>query len=154
MAQLLWRRRFLKLCQMIVFLLFHHYLPLKKGRVPLSKEALCQVCLKYALEWFCWRLKIYFNLFFSISLLSPIGEGQGLSFEQTWVPFTHGCFVTSLDEICPVVLDKILLICYYLPLEKGRGSSAVYVWVPFTQGCFVPSFLKFAQLFWRRRRKC
>ena len=28
------------------------------------------------------------------------------SFEQTWIPFTQGCFVPNLVEIAPVVLEK------------------------------------------------
>ena len=28
------------------------------------------------------------------------------SFEETWIPFTQGCFVPSLVEIGPVVLEK------------------------------------------------
>ena len=43
---------------------------------------------------------------FAISLLSPIGKGLGPSFEQTWIPFTQGCFVPSLVEIDPMVLEK------------------------------------------------
>ena len=31
---------------------------------------------------------------------------RGPSFEQTWIPFTYGCFVPSLVEIGPVVLEK------------------------------------------------
>ena len=32
----------------------------------------------------------------------------GSSFEETWIPFTQGCFVPRLVEIGPVVLEKIL----------------------------------------------
>ena len=39
-------------------------------------------------------------------LLSPFGKGRDPSFEQTWIPFTQGCFVPSLIEIGPVVLEK------------------------------------------------
>ena len=35
-----------------------------------------------------------------------LGIGRGLSFEQTWINFTHWCFVPSLVEIGPVVLEK------------------------------------------------
>ena len=35
-----------------------------------------------------------------------LGELIGSSFEQTWIPFTQGCFVPSLVEIGPVVLEK------------------------------------------------
>ena len=31
---------------------------------------------------------------------------NGSSFEQTWIPFTQGCFVPNLVEIGPVVLEK------------------------------------------------
>ena len=41
-----------------------------------------------------------------ISKLSPLWEGLGLSFEQTWIPFTKGYFVPISVEICPVVLEK------------------------------------------------
>ena len=33
-------------------------------------------------------------------------RGRGPSFEQTWIPFTQGCFVPSLVVIGPVVLEK------------------------------------------------
>ena len=43
---------------------------------------------------------------FIISQLSPLWEGHGPSFEQTWIPFTQEYFVPSLVEIGPVVLEK------------------------------------------------
>ena len=43
---------------------------------------------------------------FAISLLSLLGKGRGPSFEQTLIPFTQGCFVLSLVEIGPLVLEK------------------------------------------------
>ena len=62
--------------------------------------------------------KMYFRYFLVITL----GKGYGPLFEQTWIPFTQGCFVRSLVEIGPVVLEKkilkFLLFRYYLPLEK------------------------------------
>ena len=55
-------------------------------------------------RWF-WR-KIFLN-FVNVFLLfrksSPLGKGRGLSFEQTWIRFTQGCFVPSLVEIGLVV---------------------------------------------------
>ena len=48
----------------------------------------------------------YFEHIFTISLLSPLGEGRGSSFEQTWTPSNQGCFVPSLVEIGSVVLEK------------------------------------------------
>ena len=38
--------------------------------------------------------------------LSPHGKGRGPSFEGTWNPSTQGCFVPSLVEIGPLVLEK------------------------------------------------
>ena len=58
------------------------------------------VSLKLA-QWF-WRS------IFTISQLSSLWKGLGLSFEQTWVPFTWECFVPSLVEIGTVVLEKKL----------------------------------------------
>ena len=70
------------------------------------KDALWQVWLKMA-KWF-WRRRFlnFVNVFsifrylyfFAISQLSPLGKGQGPSFQQTWIPFTQGCFVPSLVE--------------------------------------------------------
>ena len=37
--------------------------------------------------------------------LSNLGKGRDPSFEQTWIPFTHGCFESSLVEIGQVVLE-------------------------------------------------
>ena len=36
----------------------------------------------------------------------PLERDGGPSFQQTWIPFTLGCFVPSLVEIGPVVLEK------------------------------------------------
>ena len=43
---------------------------------------------------------------FAILLLSPLWKGRGPSCEQSWIPFTQGCFVPSLVEIGSVVLEK------------------------------------------------
>ena len=50
--------------------------------------------------------KIFKSFFiFIISQWSPLSEGRGPSFEQTWVPYTRGYFVSSLVEIGPVILE-------------------------------------------------
>ena len=54
-------------------------------------------------QWFWRRL---FLIFAVISLLSLYGKEHGISFEQTLIPFSQGCFVPSLVEIGGVVLDK------------------------------------------------
>ena len=113
MAQWFWRRRFLKILN--VLLLFHNYLPFEKGVVlhlnklesPSPKNALCQVWMK--LEQWIWRRRFFvvFNVFFTISQLSPLWEGRGPSVEQSWIPFTQGYFVPSLVEIGPWKCEKI-----------------------------------------------
>ena len=68
---------------------------------------------------------------FAIFLLSPLGKEHGPSFEQTRFPFTQGCFVPSLVEIGPVVLNKkkiqvcqcIFAISLLSPLGKECGPS-------------------------------
>ena len=70
----------------------------------------------------------------SLVEIDPVKPRQGPSVEQTWVPFTKGCFVSSLVEIGLEVLEKkIIKFCQcifsilnlfhnYLSLEKGSGS--------------------------------
>ena len=62
-------------------------------------------------------------MYFAISLLFSIEKQCGPKFEQIWILNTQGCFVPSLVEIGPVVLEKFInvfsLFHYYLPLEKG-----------------------------------
>ena len=60
---------------------------------------------------------------FAILLLSPLCKGRGPSFEQTWVPFTQGCFVPSLFEIGPMVLESKMWKIYRQmnrPTEDGK----------------------------------
>ena len=62
-----------------------------------------------------------------------------ISFEQTWITLTQGCFVSSLVEIGPVVLEKTIYVklMYFLyfviifPFEEG-----VVLHLLCTQGCF------------------
>ena len=87
---------------------------------------------------------------FAISQLSPLGKGRGPSFEQTWIPFTRGCFVPSLVEIGSVILEKkiyefrqcIFAFSLLSPLGEGWGPSFEQTWIPFTQEYFVPSLVK------------
>ena len=46
------------------------------------------------------------NVIIVISLLSPLGKGCGPSFEEIWIFLKLGCFVPSLVEIGPVILEK------------------------------------------------
>ena len=69
---------------------------------------------------------------------------------KTWIPFTQECFVTSLVESGPVVMEEdflkfrqfIYALSYLSPRLKVCGPSFKQNWIPFTQGCIVPSFEK------------
>ena len=39
--------------------------------------------------------------------LSTFWEFNGSSYQQSWIPFTQGCFMPNLVEIGPVVLEKM-----------------------------------------------
>ena len=68
------------------------------------------------------------------------------------------CFMSSLVEISPVVLEKsigfrhgIFSISLLSPRGKWHDPSFESTWIPFTQGGFHLSWLKLAQLFWGGR---
>ena len=55
--------------------------------------------------------RIYLMLWMYILLFcNNLGKGRGPSFEQSWILFTQGCFVSSLIEIDPVVLEKKMTV--------------------------------------------
>ena len=95
-------------------------------------------------------------------LLSPFEKGWGPSFEQNWIYITRGCFVPSLLEISPVVLEKkIFEFCQYIfiqlllsPLGKGHVLHLTKLEFPLLTAALYQVRLKLAQWFWRRRRKC
>ena len=152
------------------FLLFRSYLPLekdvrvKKLEYHLPKDALCQVWLKLA-QWF-WRSKKilkFHQCIFVISWLSFLGKGQDPSFEQNWIQFTMpGCFVLSLVEIGQAVLEKKILkfvnvfspFRNYLPFGKDVALDLNKLESPSPKDTLCQVWLKLAQWFWRRRRKC
>ena len=86
-------------------------------------------------------------------------EFIGSSFEQTWIPFIHGCFVPSLVEIGLVVLEKRIFIFInvfslfrsYLPLEKDRALHLNKLEFPSPKDAFCQVWLKLVQWFCRRR---
>ena len=102
----------------------------------------------------------YRQCIFAISEISPIGEGHGPSFEQTWIPFIQECFVPSLVEIGSVVLEKkIFLISsmyfrYFLIISPWKRAEP-FIWaiekplLPKDALCQV--WLQLDQWFCRRR---
>ena len=103
LAQWFWRRRFLKFHRCIfVFLVMVS--PWKRAWPftwtnlnSLHPRMLCLVDIGLVVL----ETKI-FNNFVNLVLLFR----NCLPFELTWIPFTQGCFVPSLVEIGPVVLEK------------------------------------------------
>ena len=106
------------------------------------------ICAKFGRYWpFSYSKEdIFFNLvnvFYDTSLLSPHGKGHGHSFEQTWTPFTQGCFVFGLN--CQVVLVITLIKREKNPLFniwELNGSSFEQTWISYTQRCFVPNLVE------------
>ena len=69
--------------------------------------------------------------------------------EQTRIPFTLGCFLSSLVEIGPLVLEKGFLnvaITLLSPLGKGCDPLFLQTWIPFIQGGFVLSLVEIGPL--------
>ena len=54
------------------------------------------------------------------------------SFEQTWIPFTQGCFVPRLVEIGPVVLENILkfrkVYFHYFIIISPWKRAGPFIW--------------------------
>ena len=96
------------------------------------------LCIK-----FVWNLhndsgkEFMFQFIFANSSLSSFKIGRGPSLEQTWNSWNiiKGCFVQSLVEIGPMVLEKkifnirqcVFAISLLSPLVKRRGPSLLTV---------------------------
>ena len=73
------------------------------------------------------KLFKFVNIFSLFRNYIPLEKGRGPSFEQTWLPFSQGWFLSRLVEIDPLVLEKKIFnlsmyirnFFYYIPLEKG-----------------------------------
>ena len=66
------------------------------------------------------------TMYFCYFVIIYPGKGCGPTFGQTWIPFSKGCYLPSLIELGPVVLEKIFKFCQCIftiswlsPLEKG-----------------------------------
>ena len=89
---------------------------------------------------------MYFHYFVIISPWKRVGP----SFEQSWIPFTQGCFVPSLVEIGSVILEKklfLILSMYfrYFVIISPWERVGPFIWtnlIPFNQWCIVPSLVE------------
>ena len=105
-----WRRTFLK--SVNVFLIFNVYVPLKRDmplhlnklEFPSPNKGCFVLCLVEIGELVLEKIFKFGQRIFGI-LLYPLGKERGPSFEQTWIPFTYVCFVSSSFEIGRVVLQ-------------------------------------------------
>ena len=68
----------------------------------------------------------YFQYNFIFSLLSPLWEGRGPSFEQTFIPSTQGCFVPSLVQIGQTVLEKKLKMRKFYRTDKRQSEKLTW----------------------------
>ena len=91
-------------------------LSLFRCSLPLEKDWVLHLYLnspKGLVKLVHWFLRICINIvnvFFAISLSSPLGKGRGSSFGHSWIALMQGCIVPSLDEIVRVVLEKKMKI--------------------------------------------
>ena len=104
-------------------------LHLNKNESPSSKNVLFQVWMQLV-QWFLRRRFLNFVIVLSLFRNFLPRKRAGPLLEQICVPFTWGCFVTSLLEIGRVVLkEKIFfyfvpvfsLFSNYLPNWKREG---------------------------------
>ena len=112
---------------MSIYICFFVIFSPRKGRGP-SFIPITQGCFVPSLvEIGPVALKKVFKVcqcIFPISLLSPFRKGLGPSFEQTWIPNTQGCFVPSLVEIGPVVLEKKMKMWkVYRQMDRQRDRQ-------------------------------
>ena len=67
--------------------------------------------------------------------LSPFWELNGSSFENTWIPFTKGCFVPNMVKIGPMVGRRRFLsfVTVFLPFHNlhttGKCSEYQHHWL-------------------------
>ena len=102
--------------QVILFMIMEL---LEKRAFSSFKDALCKIWLKLAHRF--WRRRFLISsMYFSYFVIISPWLKVFFSFEQIWIIFIQGCFVSSLVEIGPVILEKNVfsLFRYYPSLEK------------------------------------
>ena len=156
MAKWFWRRTILNFVN--VFWLLRNYLPLEKGGAlywnklesPSHKGCFVPSLVEIGSVVLEKKIFKFHPCIFTISLVSPLGEGWGPSFEQTWIPFTQGYFVPSLVKIGPVVLEKkIFKSCQFIfinsqlsPLWEGMAFHLNKLESPLTKETLCQVWLK------------
>ena len=113
--------------------------------------------------WWFWRRRFLnsVNLFSLFRNYLPLEKGVALHLNKFELPSPNGCFVPSLVEISPVVLEKkilkylffniILLFRNCLLLEKGVALYLKKLESLSPKDAFCQVWLNLAQLFLRKR---
>ena len=106
-----------------------------KVESPSSKDVLCHVWMKLTL-WFCSGTFVNFSDVFSRFryCMSPFWKRSGSSFEQTWIPYTQGWFVSSMVEIGPVVQAEKIFKFRDKYLSWKETWRLIWTWMILTRG--------------------
>ena len=100
--------------------------PLRNLESQLLMDALCQVWFELA-QWLL-RRSVNFGYVFSLFCNHLPSEKRAWlcisSFVQNWITFTQGCFLSSLVEISPVVLQKKMKMCKSLQTDRDRQMDS------------------------------
>jgi hypothetical protein len=110
-----WRRRFFFKNQYTFTLsllspLREGYSPsFEQNWIPFTQGWFVLSLIEFGLLVFDKKILKNFQCIFTLSLLSPFGEGLFPTFEQTWIPFTQVYFVLSLIEFGLLILEKKIL---------------------------------------------
>ena len=73
------------------------------------------------------RRFLNFSKYFHYFVIFSPWKKAGPSFEQTWIPFTQGCFVPSLIKIGPVVLEKEMKMRKVYRLTTDGGWQTIRI---------------------------
>ena len=103
--------------------------------------------LSLGLDWIILQKKFY-QFRQCISLFCyyfPLKMNVDPVFEQTWIYFTHGCFMQRVVEIGWMVLQKLTIHFYYFPIISFWVRTLSLIWTnlnPLHPRMFVPSLLE------------
>ena len=119
------------------------------------------LCAKIGCNWLSGSGEEIFFYFVNVFSLfrNYIGNGCGLSFEQTWIHIPKGCFASRMVYISTAVLGKnififrrcIFAILQLFPLQKDMAPHLSNLESTSLENALCQVWLKFDQWFCRRR---
>ena len=119
------------------------------------KDALCQVWLKLA-QWF-WRRRFlnFFNVFLLFCHNLPLEKSMALPWNKLESPSHKDALCYIRLKLAGRLWRRFLKFVIVSPWKWVLHLIKLdQTWIPITQRHFVPVWLKLAQWFWRRKRKC